>query len=122
MDALGLPLRALVTAGPVADCTQAAELISDLPAQCLIADRGYDTDALLAYTQDLGIEAVVPPRKHRKNPQPYDAYLYKQRHRVENAFLALKSWRAIATRYAKNQNSFLATIQIGCIRQWLNIS
>ena len=34
-------------------------------------------------------------------------HLYKLRHLVENAFLHLKRWRGIATRYAKNLSSFV---------------
>ncbi|MFH1914049.1 MAG: IS5/IS1182 family transposase, partial [Pseudomonadota bacterium] len=52
----------------------------------------------------------------------YDKYLYKIRHLVENAFLHLKRWRGIATRYAKNSASFLAAIHIRCISLWAGIS
>ena len=48
--------------------------------------------------------------------------LYKLRHLVENAFLSIKRWRGLATRYAKNASSFLAAIQIRCLMMWLNIS
>ncbi|HSI84540.1 MAG TPA: IS5/IS1182 family transposase, partial [Candidatus Methylacidiphilales bacterium] len=41
---------------------------------------------------------------------------------VENAFLNLKQWRGIATRYAKNASSFLAAVQIRCISLWIPIS
>ena len=61
---------------------------------------------------------VIPPRKNRKELREYDEYLYKLhklRHLVENAFLLLKRWRGIATRYAKNVASFVAAVQIRCI-------
>ena len=48
--------------------------------------------------------------------------LYKQRHLVENAFLHIKQWRGIATRYAKRLSSFLAAVQIRCLVMWLRIS
>jgi len=38
---------------------------------------------------------------------------------VENAFLMLKRWRGIATRYAKTTASFLAAVQIRCLAIWL---
>ena len=47
---------------------------------------------------------------------------YKTRHSVENAFLHLKRWRGIATRYAKNTASFLAAIHIRCLFLWASIS
>ena len=52
----------------------------------------------------------------------YDKHLYKLRHLVENAFLHLKRWRGIATRYAKNLKSFVAAVQIRCLMMWLKIS
>jgi Transposase and inactivated derivatives len=64
--------------------------------------------------------AVIPPKKNRKHPRDYDKYLYKLRHLVENAFLHLKRWRGVATRYAKNKSSFIAIVQIRCIALWLN--
>jgi transposase len=88
----------------------------------LVADRGYDTDAILAQAQTQGIKPVIPPRKHRKIQRPYDQYLYKLRHLVENAFLHLKRWRGIATRYAKKASSFLALVHIRCMTLWLAIS
>lgn len=68
------------------------------------------------------MQAVIPPKKNRKVKREYDKDLYKIRHLVENAFLHLKRWRGIATRYAKNAASFLAAIQIRCIMLWANIS
>jgi transposase len=65
---------------------------------------------------------VIPPRKNRKELRAYDRHLYRMRHLVENAFLRLKQWRSIATRYAKNAASFLAAVQIRCLIWWLGIS
>ncbi len=41
---------------------------------------------------------------------------------VESAFLYLKHWRGITTRYAKNSASFFAAVQIRCLALWLEIS
>ena len=53
-------LQILVTAGAAADCTQAAELIRDIPAKTLIADKGYDTDAIVKMAQATDIEVGDP--------------------------------------------------------------
>ena len=90
--------------------------------QCLLADKGYDSDAIVAKAQAQGAQAVIPPRKNRKQHRTYDKALYKLRHLVENAFLHLKRWRGIATRYSKNVASFVAAVQIRCIALWLRIS
>jgi transposase len=116
-----MPLRVVITEGTRADCTQAGPLIEGIDAQYLLADKGYDSDAIVEQAQRQGMQAVIPPRKNRKDPRIYDKHLYKYRHLVENAFLHLKRWRGIATRYAKRAESFLAAVQIRCLALWLNV-
>lgn len=106
----------------MADCTQAAELIDGIEAGALIADKGYDTDAIVEQAQAAGMEVVIPPKSNRKIQRPYDQHLYKARHLIENAFLRLKQWRGIATRYAKRASSYLAAVQFRCAFLWANIS
>jgi len=96
-------------------------LIKDINAENLLADRGYDTDAIIKQAEESDMQAVIPPKKNRKVQREYDKDLYKLRHLVENAFLHLKRWRGIATRYAKNTASFLAAVQIRCIVLWLKV-
>ena len=110
-----MPVRILITAGTVADCKQAVALIDGLTAEHLLADRGYDSDAIIDAALSAEMKSEIPPKKNRKQQRDYDKDLYKLRHLVENAFLHLKRWRGIATRYAKNTASFLATAQIRCI-------
>ena len=116
-----MPVRILITSGTIADCTQASKLIEGIDAEALLADRGYDTNELIAMAVRNKMEVVIPPKKNRKEQRPYDKDLYKLRHLVENAFQALKQWRGIATRYAKNTASFLAAVQIRCIAIWAKI-
>jgi transposase len=97
-------------------------LIEGLDAEHLLADRGYDSDAIVEQARQQGMQAQIPPRKNRKEQRNYDKHLYKCRHLVENAFLHLKRWRGIATRYAKNATSFLAAVQIRCLVLWLDVS
>jgi transposase len=87
-----------------------------------LADRGYDTNAIIEQAEKQGMKPVIPPKKNRIIQREYDEDLYKLRHLVENAFLHLKRWPGIATRYAKNVASFLACVQIRCIALWANIS
>ena len=117
-----MPVRAIITDGATADCTQALPLIKGIEADYLIGDKGYDSDAIVAQAALQGMTAVIPPRKNRRGKREYDQYLYRLRHLVENAILHLKRWRGLATRYAKNADSFLAAIHIRCIALWANIS
>lgn len=96
-------------------------MIEGISAETLLADRGYDTNAILSYAASAGMETVIPPKKNRKELRQYDEYLYKLRHLVENCFLALKRWRGIATRYAKTSDAFIAAVQIRCIAIWAAI-
>ena len=122
VDAHGMPLRVVVTEGTRADCTEAEGLIDGFAMTHLLADKGYDSDAIVDKVEAQGAKAVIPPRKNRRKSRGYDKALYKLRHLVENAFLHLKRWRGIATRYAKNLSSFVAAIQIRCLVLWLKIS
>jgi transposase len=86
---------------------------------CLrIADRGYDSDAIIESAVNANMEVVIPPKKNRKEQRKYDKYPYRLPHPVENAFPHLKQWRGIATRYAKNTSSFLAAVHVRCIALW----
>ncbi|MCW7761982.1 IS5 family transposase [Photorhabdus luminescens] len=122
VDAHGMPVRAIITSGTTADCSQADDLIEGFDAEHLLADRGYDSDAIAEQAKNQGMEVQIPSRKNRKIKRKYDRELYRLRHLVENAFLHLKRWRGIATRYAKNSASFLAAVQIRCLALWLSIS
>ena len=122
VDAHGMPLRVVVTEGVRADCAEADGLIDGFKMEHLLADKGYDSDAIVAKAKEQGAQAVIPPRKNRKEPREYDKGLYQLRHLVENAFLHLKRWRGIATRYVKNLSSFVAAVQIRCLALWLTIS
>jgi transposase len=117
-----MPIRALATQGTTADCKQAIALIDGFSAQYLLADRGYDSDAIVSQARFQGMSVVIPPKRNRKVPRDYDKALYKARYLVERAFLYLKQWRGIATRYAKNAASFLAAVHIRCISLWASIS
>ena len=119
VDSHGLPVRMIITDGNTADCTQAGELIADLPAQHLMADKAYDTNDILDMCQQNTITPVIPPKRNRTLQREYDKDLYKLRHLVENDFLKLKQWRGIATRYAKTTKTFLAECQIAAMMLWL---
>jgi transposase len=118
VDAHGMPVRIIVTAGTVNDCKEACALIDGISAEYLLADKGYDSNEIIEKAASQSMSVVIPPKKNRKEQREYDEHLYKLRHLVENAFLHLKRWRGIATRYAKNTSSFVAAVHIRCIALW----
>jgi transposase len=119
VDALGNPLRWILTGGEVADITQAPTLIEGLRAQTVVGDKGYDGDALVAQINAAGAAAVIPPRSNRREQRAYDRHVYKDRNLVERFFNRLKQFRRIATRYEKLANNFISLLNMVCAYIWL---
>lgn len=119
VDALGNPLRWILTGGEVADITQAPTLIEGLHTQAVVGDKGYDADALVTRIHATGATAVIPPRSNRREQRAYDRHVYKDRHLVERFFNRLKQFRRIATRYEKLANNFISLLNLVCAYIWL---
>ena len=121
VDALGNPLRFLLTPGQAHDLAAADALLPQMTANLLIADRAFDADRrVLDRLAAAGKSAVIPPRPNRVTPREFDRELYKERHLIENFFCKLKQFRAIATRYDKTARNFLAAIHLAAATIWLN--
>ena len=100
-DALGNPLSFTLTGAQQADITQAPLLLDGVRApQAVIADKGYDADALVASIHHVGAVAVIPPRSHRLEPRTWERHRYRVRHLIENLFARLKRFRRLATQFA----------------------
>jgi transposase len=111
VDALGNPLRFILTPGQVNDITQAEALIADLPTGHVLADKGYDSKALRDTIVNQNAVPVIPPRK--TSPQvPCDFALYCERNLVERFFLKIKHFRRIATRYDQTPRAFLSILYL----------
>lgn len=76
----------------------------------LIADKGYDSDAIRTFLKARGIKPVIPGKSNRKNKIRHDKQAYKKRNVVERCFGRLKDWRRIATRYDKFAQNFLSAL------------
>ena len=68
----GNPLRLILTAGQRRYSLQAAALIEDFEPQVLIADKGYDADALIEALAVKSIAAVITRKKNRLVQREYD--------------------------------------------------
>lgn len=120
-DALGYPLSFILTGANVSDFDQAKPLLArhlGLTAFAIM-DKGYDSDAIRAYVNQLGGVAVIPPKANRVSKPDFDEHLYHERHRIENLFARLKSNRRISTRYEKLHLTFAAMVSLACILVWL---
>jgi transposase len=120
VDALGNPTGFYLTGGEAHDLVGADELLADMQANTLIADKAFDADKRvrepLAAT---GKTAVIPSKANRKQPREFDRDLYAARHLIENFFAKLKQYRAIATRYDKTARNCLAAVYLASSIIWL---
>ncbi|HGC5724997.1 TPA: IS5 family transposase [Legionella pneumophila] len=121
VDAYGLPIEFELTGGEVHDCKVAPELVEKLlPAECIIADKGYDSEPLREQIRSKGSIPVIPRKTNSKTGNhDMDWCLYKYRHLVENAFARLKHFRAIATRYDKLKRNYASMLALACGYMWL---
>lgn len=120
VDAEGRPICLKLTEGQAHDGRSAADMFDTIRAgDTLLADRAYDSDALRQLLRDRGAWGNIRPMPNRLTPQAFSTWLYRQRNQVERFFNKLKHFRAIATRYDKRDDNFLASIQLASIRIWL---
>lgn len=109
-DALGNPVRLLVTPGQRGDVTQAAALLEGLSPGAVVADTAYDADHLVSRIALAGAEVVIPPSRSRSLKRGYDEGLYAERNEVERFINRLKLNRRIATRYEKTARNYLSFV------------
>jgi len=102
-------VRFVLTAGQVNDVTQAECLVRSGEGD-VVADRAYDSDAVVAHIEALGVRAIIPSRSHRKVTRAIDREVYRRRNVVEGWFGRLKGFRRVATRYEKTRLSYAAFV------------
>jgi transposase len=87
--------------------------------EALLADKGYDADAIRAELAAADVEAVIPTKSNRRIPIAHDRVKYRWRNLVERLFSKLKNWRRIATRYDKTKESYLGFVALASIKLWI---
>jgi len=85
----------------------------------LLADRGYDSDAIRQHARDRGTTPEIPTKRNRRIQHSVDRSLYALRNRIERCFNKLKNNRRIATRYDQAASSFLGFVLLSSIRLWI---
>jgi len=80
------------------------------PVEELVADKGFDGDGQRAACLEAGVLPVIPNRRHRVDPWPFDPAPYRERNRVERLFAKAKRFRAMATRYDKLKVTYDAVL------------
>jgi len=113
----------MLSAGNINDMSMAGALIEAAAGRFdrLIADRGYDSNAIRAAITAQGAQVVIPSTTSRRAPIPYDRDAYKARNLVERLWCRLKDWRRIATRYDKLAANYLSGALIAAtLTYWCN--
>ncbi len=87
--------------------------------QILLAERAYDSNALREQIDSQGGWACIKPLAHRKYKPAFSAFLYRYRSRVECFFSKIKHFRAIATRFEKHAENYLALVKLAAIQIWI---
>jgi len=120
-NAEGLPIGTSLTAGEAHDIKGYEALMNeDAPdPKVLLADRGYDSDAVRADVEKRGGVPMIPTKKNRRVQIVIDGAIYALRNRIERCFNRLKNARRVATRYDKLADTFLGFIHLVAARLWL---
>ncbi len=119
VDALGNPLKFILTARQRNDITQAENLTKDVQNTTVIGDKGYDSSAFVESLENKGCEVVIPPKSNRKVQREYDKHIYKERHLIECFFGKIKHFRRIFSRFDKAPATFLAFLNFVGALIWL---
>ncbi len=120
VDAQGLPIALKLTQGQAHDGRSAADMLDGIGQdQVLLADTAYDSDALRNSLAERGAWANIKPMPNRVNIPEFSPFLYKYRNLVERFFNKLKHFRAIATRYEKYAENYLALVKLASARIWM---
>lgn len=108
VDALGNPLKFIITPGQSNDITQAEELIKGIRNSYVLGDKGYDSKAFRETIKKQECEPVIPSRSNAINPCEYDKHIYKERHVIECYFSKMKHFRRVFSRFEKTARNFAA--------------
>jgi transposase len=120
VDANGNPITLKLSEGQAHDGRSAADLLDTVQAgQILLADRGYDSDALRSKVADRGAWANFKPMPNRVNVPSFSPWLYRYRNLVERFFGKLKHFRAVATRFEKLDLNHLGLVKLAAARIWM---
>ena len=122
VDARGLPIALKLTPGQAHDGRSAADMLGTLgKGDVLLADRAYDSDALRTEMAARGAWANIKPMPGRKRRPAFSAFLYRYRNLVERFFGKIKHFRAVATRFEKHSENYLALVKLAAVKIWIRV-
>jgi transposase len=111
-DALGNLVRFDLLPGHRYDTIGVPPLLEGIDFAALIADKAFDSNAIIADLNARGAKIVISQHPRRTRKLPLDAEMYKWRHLIENFFCKLKEFKRIAMRADKTDQSFKAIVYL----------
>ena len=111
-DAMGNLVRFELLPGHRFDTVGVVPLIAGVEFGALLADKAFDSNAIVADLDERGAKVVISQYSRRTMPRKIDAEIYKWRHLIENFFCKLKEFKRIAMRACKTDQSFQAMIYL----------
>jgi transposase len=111
-DALGNLVRFVLLPGHRFDTVGIAPLLKGVDFAALIADKAFDSNAIISDLNERGAKIVISQHPRRAKPFAIDDEMYKWRHLIENFFCKLKEFKRIAMRSDKTDQSFAAMVYL----------
>ena len=109
-----------ITEGQVHDSQVAEDLMDYTSGTAILADKAYDSNAIVQAAKDRHMVPVIPCNRTRAKKRRLNKELYKFRYRVECFFFELKRFRRVATRYEKLAKNYSAIVHFAALFSWLN--
>jgi transposase len=130
VDGHGIPVGAQLASAQLAECRLAESTIATVRVprkgrgrprshlKRVIADRGYDSDALRSRFEGRGTELIVPYRKNIRNRRFEDKRKlrrYRKRWKIERTNAWLQNFRRIQVRYDRILTVFQGLFHCACL-------
>lgn len=111
-------MRFILTGGNVSDAKLAIPLLTGLDARHVLADKAYDSHAILNHVEATGARPIIPQRTCMPRQRDFDPAIYRLRNRIERTIGKLKQLRRVATRYDRLPLNYLATLYLAAVAFW----
>ena len=111
-DALGNPVRFVITGGNVHDIVPSQELLKGITNAYILADKAY-------FSEENKNKPVIPAKENYTKGHNIDWHIYKERHLIENFFSKIKHFRRVFSRFDKTCSAFLGFVALASTFIWL---
>ena len=118
-DALGNPVRFIITAGNVHDILPSQQLLQGITNAYILADKAYFSEENIRFLKKNKNKPVIPARENYTKNHNIDWHIYKERHLIENFFSKIKHFGRVFSRFDKTCSAFLGFVALASTFIWL---